>query len=129
MQRPKLYLNPIFSKLRTQLFCILMMNRVHPQAPRAFQVQGPIIDKKTLFRLALCDLQGHTKNHLFGLPGSKVTGAEENEKIFAKMESFNAVLVELQRFIIDGADEGISQNPLPWQEPRASPGILSTERT
>ena len=72
-----------------------MMNRVHPQAPRAFQVQRPVIDENTLFRLALCDLQRHAKNHFFGLPGSKVTGAEENEKIFAKVEGFNAVLVEL----------------------------------
>src|SRR6266566_4141132 len=91
----KLYLNPILSKLRTQLLRVLMVNGVHPQAPGGFQIERPVINEKTLFRLALCDFQRHAKNHFLGLPGSKVTGAEENEKIIAKVEGFNAVLVEL----------------------------------
>src|ERR1700719_1108445 len=95
----------MLSKLRTQLLRILMVNRVHSLAPRAFEVERPVIDKKTLLRLALCDFERHAKNHFLGLPGSKVTRAEENEKIFAQVEGFNAVLVELQGLVIDGADE------------------------
>jgi hypothetical protein len=72
-----------------------MVNGVHPQAPGGFQIERPVINEKTLFRLALCDFQRHAKNHFLGFPGLKVTGAEENEKIIAKVEGFNAVLVEL----------------------------------
>src|SRR5438445_10441627 len=84
-QRPKLYLNPILSKLRAQLHRVLMVNGVHPQAPRAFQVQRPVINEKTLPRLALRNSQGTPKNHLFGLPGSNITRAEENQKVSSKV--------------------------------------------
>ena len=73
MQRSKLYLNPIFSKLGTQLLCVLMVNRVHAEAPRALQIQWPVIDEKALLWGALSDLQGDAKNHLFGLAGSHIT--------------------------------------------------------
>src|SRR5260370_1428038 len=104
-RRPKLYINAILSKLRTQLLGVLVMNGVHPKAPRAFQVQGPVINEKTLLRLALGDFQSHAKDQLFGLAGSNVTGAEENEKVPSKVEGLDAVLVELQRFVIDGTDK------------------------
>src|SRR5260370_14835448 len=81
------------------------MNGVHPKAPRAFQVQGTVINEKTLFRRELGDLQSHAKDQLLGIPGSDVTGAEENEKVPSKVEGLDAVLVELQRLVVDGADK------------------------
>src|SRR5882762_2759653 len=71
-QRPKLYLNPILSKLRTQLLRVLMVNGIHPQTPRALQVQRPVINKKALLRFALRDFQSYAKDHLLGLSGSNV---------------------------------------------------------
>src|SRR5712664_1628274 len=82
-----------------------MMNGVHPKAPRAFQVQGTVINEKTLLRLALGDFQSHAKDQLLGLPGSNVTGAEENEKVPAKVEGLDAVLVELERLVVYGTDK------------------------
>src|SRR5207253_10976326 len=76
-------------------------NRVHPQARRAFQLQRPANKEKTLLRLALRNYQHDAKNLLFGLPGSNITSAEENEKVSSKVESLYAVLVELQRLVID----------------------------
>src|SRR6266566_1953531 len=70
---PKTYLHAIFSKLRAQLFRVLVVNRIHPQAPRAFQVQRPVVDEETLFRRALCDLQRHAKDRFFGLSRPNVT--------------------------------------------------------
>src|SRR6267143_303500 len=93
MQRSKLYLNPIFSKLGTQLFRVLMLNSVHAQAPRAFQVQRPVINEKAVLWRALSDFQSDTKDHFFGLPGANVTGTEENKKISSKVEGLNAVLI------------------------------------
>src|SRR5216683_955338 len=105
MQRSKLYLNPILSKLRTQLLRVLMMNGVHPEAPRAFQVQGPVINEKSLLRLVMGDFRRNAKDQLLGLPGSNVAGAKENEKVPSKVEGLDAVLVELQRLVIDGTDK------------------------
>jgi hypothetical protein len=80
-----------------------MVNGVHPQAPRAFQVQRPVIDEKAFLGRALRDFKRDAKNRLFGLAGVNITGAEENQKVPSKVEGLNAVLVELQRLIIDGA--------------------------
>ncbi len=45
------------------------------------------------------------KDHLLGLPGPNITGTEENQKVSSKVEGLNAVLVELERLVIDGADK------------------------
>src|SRR5712664_3024009 len=82
-----------------------MVNGIHRQSPRGFQIERAVINEKTLLRGALCDFQRHAKDHLFRLAGSNVAGTEENEKVPSKVESFNAVLVELQRLVIDGADK------------------------
>src|SRR5207302_7499363 len=106
--RPKLYLNPIVSKFRTQLLRVLMVNGVHPQAPGAFQVQRPVINEYTLLRRTLADFQRDAKDHLFGFTGPNVTGAEENQKVPSKAEGLNPVLVELPRLVIDGPDKVLS---------------------
>src|SRR6266403_171661 len=108
MQRSKLYLNPKFSKLRTQLLRVLKPNGVHPKATRAFQVERPVIDEKTFFCRALRYFQSDAIDGLLGLTGANVTGAEENEEISAKIEGLNAVLVEFERLVIDGADKVFS---------------------
>src|SRR5260370_12748307 len=64
------------------------------------------MDEKTLLWRALSDFQSDAKDGFFGLAGAHVTRAKENQKVPAKVEGLNAVLVEFQRLIIDGADEG-----------------------
>jgi len=80
-----------------------MENGIHAEAPRAFQVQRAVVDEKTLLRRALRNFQRDAKDHLLGLPGPNVTGTEENQKVSSKVEGLNAVLVELERLVIDGA--------------------------
>ena len=50
-------------------------------------------------------LEGHAKNHLFGLARMHVTRTEENQKIAAQIECLDAVLIEFQWFVIDRSDE------------------------
>jgi len=84
---------------RTQLIRVLMVNGVHRQSPRGFQIERAVINERHAPG-ALCDFQRHAKDHLFRLAGSNVAGTEENEKVPSKVESFNAVLVELQRSLL-----------------------------
>lgn len=67
MQRSKLYLNPIFSKLGTQLFGVLMVDGVHSQTPRALEVERPVVNENTLLRRTLGNFQSDAKDRLFGL--------------------------------------------------------------
>src|SRR6266446_796669 len=108
MQRSKLYLNPKFSKLRTQLLRVLMENGVHAEATRAFQVERPVIDEKTFFWRALGHFQSDAIDRFLRLAGTDVTGAEENKEISSKIEGFDAVLVEFERLVIDGTDKVFS---------------------
>src|SRR6267143_2265308 len=95
----------MLSKLATQLRRILMMDGVHSQTPGTFQIQRAVVDEKTLFGRALRNLESQAKDQFFRFARSNVAGAEEDQKISSKMKCLNAVLVELQRLIIDGADE------------------------
>jgi hypothetical protein len=70
-----------------------MLNGVHAQTPWALEVQRPVINKKAVLWRALSDFQRDAKDHFFGLPGSNVTRAEKNQKIPAKVEGLNAVLI------------------------------------
>src|ERR1700690_701695 len=98
----RLYLNPNGFQVFPQLRCILMVNDVHAEAARVFQVQGAVIHKNALLRNALRDFQRDAINGLFWLAGIEVAGAEEGLKIFAEVKCFDAVLVQLQRLVIDG---------------------------
>src|SRR5690242_21848795 len=62
-----LYLNAEFSKLRPQLVRALMMNRVHSELSRTFQVQWAIVDEQALLGRALRDFQCYAKDGLFRL--------------------------------------------------------------
>src|SRR5437879_7458124 len=108
MQRSKLYLNPKFSKLRTQLLRVLILNGIHPEAARTFQVERPVVDEKTFFWRALRHFQSDAVDGFLRLAGANVTGAEGNKEISSEIEGLNAVLVKLERLIVDGADKDIS---------------------
>ncbi len=84
---------------------VLMMNGVHAEAAGTFQVQGAVVDEKASLRRALRDFEGDAENGLLGLARTNITRAKKNLKITAKIESFDAVLVKLQRLIIDSADK------------------------
>src|SRR5947199_3449093 len=108
MQRSKLYLNAKFSKLGTQLLRVLMLNGVHPEAPRAFQVERTVIDEETFFGRALGDFQSDAIDRFLGLPGANVTGTKKNEEVSPQIEGLNAELVEFERLVVDSADEILS---------------------
>src|SRR4029077_8985778 len=93
-----------------------MVNHLHPQTARTFEVQRTIIDKYALLRRALGDLESNAKDGFFGLARTHVARTEENNEIAAQLERFDAVLIELQRLVVDGTDEvlagarGVSQD-------------------
>ena len=82
-----------------------MVNGVHAEAPRALQVQRAVINKKALVRRALGNFKRDAKDRFLWFAGADVTRAEENQKVPAKVEGFNAVLIELQWLIVDGTDK------------------------
>src|SRR5579859_6752515 len=100
-----LYLNAVFSKLRAELLGALVMNRVHAELPRAFQIQRAVVDEKTLFRRPLSDFQRHAKNGFFRFARADVARAEENQKIPSQIKGFDAVLIEFQRLVVEGSDK------------------------
>src|ERR1700721_130705 len=101
----KLYLNAMLAKLGTQLVRILMVNDVEPQTAGTFQIQRSVVNENALLRSALRNFQSDAENCVFGLARTNVARAEEDGKIAEKMKRFDAVLVELEGFVIDGADE------------------------
>ena len=101
----KLYLNAMLSKLGTQLVRILMVNDVEPQTTGTFQIERPVVNEDALLRRALCDLESNPKDGFFGLARTNVARAEEDGEIAAEMKRFDAILVELEGLVIDGADE------------------------
>src|SRR6266699_3477661 len=58
-----------------------------------------------LLRRTLRDLQRHAKNGFFGLARMHVARAEKNQEVSSKIEGLDAVLIELQGLIVDGADK------------------------
>jgi hypothetical protein len=55
-----------------------MMNDVHSQAARTFEIQQAIVNEETLLRGALGDFEGDAKNGFFGFAGTNVARAEED---------------------------------------------------
>src|SRR5580704_10530020 len=103
--RKKLYLNAVTSQLRTQLICILMMDNVKSQSAGTFKIEWPVVDKDALFRRAVRDYESNAENGPFRLARIDIAGAEENEKIAPQSKRFDAVLIQLEWFVVDRADK------------------------
>jgi hypothetical protein len=81
------------------------VNHGHTEAARSFEVEGAIVNEDALFGPPLRNGKRHTEDAFFGFTGMDVAGAEENLEAAAKIKSFDAVLIELERFVIYGADK------------------------
>jgi hypothetical protein len=62
---------------------VLVMDGVHPQAPRTFQIQGPVVDEKALAGRALRHFKSHTKYQFLRFTRPNVARAEEDKKILS----------------------------------------------
>src|SRR5262249_55415758 len=80
-----------------------MVDSGHPQPSRTLQIQRAVVNEEAFLRRALRDFQGNAKNGFLGLSRVQVTRAEEDQEVFSQMKSFDAVLVKLQRLVVDGA--------------------------
>jgi hypothetical protein len=106
----------VISQLGTQLLRILVVNHVKPQTAGTLKVERPVVDKDTLLRRALRDFESDAEDGLLRLARVYIAGTEKDEKIAPQIECFDAVLVELKRFVVDGTDEvlasagGIGEN-------------------
>src|SRR5271165_1667463 len=82
-----------------------MVDAVHPQATRIFQIHGPVIYEDALFSRPLRYGQSDAKDGFFRFAGVEITGAEKSGEVAAKVEGFDAVVVQLQRLVIDRSDK------------------------
>src|SRR4030095_3276091 len=101
----ELYLNLQIVQVGAQLIGRPVVDDGHAETARSFQVERPVINEDTLFGLALRDGESHTENVFRGLAGMDVAGTEEDLKASPKIERFDAILVQLERLVVDGADE------------------------
>ena len=85
------------------------MNGVEAELSRTLQVQGAIIYKDAFLGVSLRNFQRDAKNGGFRLAGMDVTGAEEDQKVFAQVKGFDSILIEFERLVVDGADEIFSR--------------------
>jgi len=113
----------VTSQLGTQLICILMMDNVKSQSARTLEVEWPVVDEDALFRRALRDFESDAENRLFRLARMDIAGTKKDEKIPPQIKRFDAVLIQLERFVIDGADE-ILASARSIRENRPSVGIF-----
>ena len=65
---------------------ILVVDGVHSETPRAFQIERAVVDEETLFGRALRDVEGGAKDQFFRFARSNVAGAEEDKKVPSQME-------------------------------------------
>src|SRR5260370_9989541 len=100
-----LYLNIVLLQFLPQLRRAFVMNRVHAQAPRIFQVQRPVVDEPELLPWALSALQRDEKNRFLRLARVQITRAEKHLEVSSQSKRFDAVFVQLQRFVVDRADK------------------------
>src|SRR5262249_41401908 len=101
----ELYLNTELSQVGLQLLRVLKMNGLQTKLAGTFQVQGAVVNEDTFFRDALGDFERDFENRGLRLARMDVTGAEKHQKIASQFESFDAVFVEFEGLIVDGADE------------------------
>src|SRR5579862_829788 len=78
-----------------------MVNHVKSQAARTFQIQRTVVDKNALLRRALRHFQRDAENGLLRLARTHIARAEENHKIPPQVERLDAVLIQLERLVVD----------------------------
>src|SRR5271167_2232912 len=101
----KLYRNTIGLELFTQLVGVLIVNGVHSQSTRAFKIERAVVNEQALRGRALGDSQREAENQFLGFARMHITGAEKNLEVLMELEGGDAVLVELERLVVYGADE------------------------
>jgi len=83
----------------------LIVNDGKTEASRTFEIEEAIINENAFFGCPLSDGKRDAENAFFGLARMDVTGTEKNLKTLAKVEGFDAVLIQLKRLVVDRSDE------------------------
>src|SRR5262249_43291081 len=101
----ELYLNLQLAQVGAQLVRGLVVNDRHTQTAWGLEIKRPVVNEQAFLRTSLRDREGDAKDPFLGLARMDVAGAEEDLETAAKMEGFDAVLIQLERLVVDGADE------------------------
>lgn len=104
-QQGKLYLNPEAPQVALQLLWVLKVNGVETKLSGTLQIQRAVIYKDAALGLSLRNFESDAEDGRLGLARMDVAGAEEDLEIATKMKGFNAVFVQFERFVVDGADK------------------------
>src|SRR5215469_10162282 len=102
----RLYLNPEGLQVASKLARVLVMNHLHAETPGVFKVERAVVDEHGVLGRTLGDVKGDAEDVLFGLAGVQITRAEESFEISAEFKGFDAVVIKLTGFVIDGSDGG-----------------------
>ena len=105
------------------------MNDGETESARALQIERPVVNEDALFGPALGDGERDTEDCLFRFSRVDVAGTEENLEALTKIKRFDAELVKLQRFVVDGADKVFVRTVRRRREWRGSREIPWTART
>src|ERR1700674_3186012 len=92
----------ICRQILPQLRRVSKLNRTHPQGPRTFKIELPVVNEHTFFRLALCYFERDTIDFFIGFPDAKIARAEKSLKLAPELKLPNSPFVELERLVVDG---------------------------
>ncbi len=101
----KLYLNLERLQFGSQLLWRLIVNDGKAEATWTLEVERAVIDENALFGAALGDGECDAEDAIFGLARMDVARTEKHLEASTKIESFDAILIEFERFVVDGANE------------------------
>ena len=75
------------------------MNRAHAQRPSALQIEFPVVDEHTFFRMALRDFEREPVDSFIGFTDAQIAGAEKGLKLTPQLERPDSVFVQFEPFV------------------------------
>ena len=81
------------------------MNRSETELAWAFEIQRAVVNEDAFLGDAPGDFERDFENRRFGLARVNIAGAEKHEKVAVEFKGFDAVFVQFERLVVDGADK------------------------
>ena len=116
--------SPAWSALGCRIWMVCI-----PSWVGAFQVQSAIVDEAALFGRDLGGFEGQAVDVAFRLAQADETGAEKQAEDISQAESFDAVVVEFPRFVVDRPHQILAGIRQRLRANSSIPGSGSTGKT
>ena len=112
-----------------QLLDVLELNWVHPHFLRALEIQPAIVNHRALVRRRLRDFQRQAVDSTIRFAHAQIARTEKHFKIIAQLEGTDAVVVDLERLVVERRRKIAPRRGQLPQRNRAIPGTPATART